>query len=42
MGTLEQILQEAGYSRTKQKFASPKVISVQRVSLPVPLTHAKA
>ena len=42
MGTLEQILDEAGYSRTRQKIASPKFISVQRVTLPLPLTHAKA
>ena len=42
MGTLEQILDEAGYSKAKQKLARPKVISVQRVTLPLPLTHAKA
>ena len=41
MGTLEQILEEAGYSKRKQKIASPKFISVQRVTLPLPLTHAK-
>ena len=41
LGTLEQILEEAGYSKTKQRFARPK-FSVQRVSLPLPLTHAKA
>ena len=42
MDTLEQILQEAGYSKTKQKIASPRFISVQRVTLPLPLTHVKA
>ncbi|MCC6365257.1 MAG: hypothetical protein IT165_17215 [Bryobacterales bacterium] len=42
MGTLEQILQEAGYTRRKAKIESPKYISVQRMSLPLPLTHAKA
>lgn len=42
MGTLEQILAEAGYSRTKQKIASPKFFGVQRVTLSLPLTHAKA
>jgi hypothetical protein len=42
MGTLDQILEEAGYSKTKQKLASPKFVSVQRVTLPLPLTHAKA
>jgi hypothetical protein len=41
MGTLVRILQEAGYSKTNQKFA-PKFISVQRTTLPLPaLTHAK-
>ena len=40
MGTLEQILEEAGYSRSKQKLA-PKFVSLQRMSLPLPMTHAK-
>ena len=40
MGTLEQILAEADYSRSKQKLAS-KFVSLQRMSLPLPLTHAK-
>ena len=40
MGTLHQILEEAGYSKTKQRIAPPKFISVQRMSLPLPLTHA--
>jgi len=39
-GTLDQILEEAGYSKDKQKLAPPKFISVQRMSLPLPLTHA--
>jgi predicted RNase H-like HicB family nuclease len=42
MGTLEQILAEAGYGRSKQKITSPRFISVQRVTVPLPLTHAKA
>ena len=42
MHTLEQILAEAGYSKSKQKISRPKFISVQRVTLPLPLTHAKA
>lgn len=42
MGTLEQILEEAGYGKRKQKMARPNFISVQRVTLPLPLTHAKA
>ncbi len=40
MGTLVQILEEAGYSKDKRKLAPPKFISVQRMSLPLPLTHA--
>jgi len=42
MGTLEQILQESGYTKNNNRIASPKFISVQRVTLPLPLTHAKA
>ncbi len=42
MGTLEQILDEAGY-RKGNKFAAPKFIGVQRITLPLPqLRHAKA
>ena len=41
MGTLETILEEAGYKKTKATLQVPKPISVQRVSLPVPLTHVK-
>ena len=42
MGTLERILEEAGYGKRKRKIARPQLISVQRVTLPPPLTHAKA
>lgn len=42
MGTLEQILEEAGYSKRNQRIASPNFISVQRVTLPLSLTHVKA
>ena len=42
LGTLEQILEEAGFTKHKQKIASPKFISVQRVTLPLPLAHVKA
>jgi len=41
MGTLETILEEAGYKKTKATLQVPEPISVQRVSLPVPLTHVK-
>jgi predicted RNase H-like HicB family nuclease len=40
MGTLDQILEEAGYSKDKEKLAPPKFISVQRMSLPLPLTNS--
>jgi predicted RNase H-like HicB family nuclease len=42
MGTLEQILEEAGYLKGKSKLEGPKFISIQRISLPLPLEHAKA
>jgi predicted RNase H-like HicB family nuclease len=42
MGTLEQILEEAGYFKRKSKLEGPKLISTQRVSVPLPLEHAKA
>ena len=41
MGTLEQILEEAGYTKRKARIDPPKFISVLRLSLPLPLTHAK-
>jgi len=41
MGTLDQILQEAGYFRRNRKLEGPRFISTQRVSLPLPLEHAK-
>src|SRR5438132_2493123 len=34
MGTLKTILAEAGYKQTRHKLEAPKVISVQRMSLP--------
>lgn len=40
MGSLKQILREAGYSKSGE--LGPKFISVQRVTLPLSLTHAKA
>jgi predicted RNase H-like HicB family nuclease len=42
MGTLDQILEEAGYRKTKQKITRPQFISVQRVTLALPPTHAEA
>src|SRR6266436_2462643 len=42
MGTLKQILEEAGYSKSNPKIASRSFISVQRVTLPLSLTRVKA
>jgi hypothetical protein len=42
MGTLEQVLEEAGYTKSGQTLRSPKLVSMQQISLPLPLTHAKA
>jgi predicted RNase H-like HicB family nuclease len=41
MGTLKQVLEEAGFSTSGPKI-SPKFISVQRVTLPLSLTRVKA
>ena len=41
MGTLDQILEESGYGKTKPKVPTPNFISVQRVKLPRLLTHIK-
>ena len=41
MGTLQQILKEAGYSVGKRKIASPSIVSVQRITLPLPPAHAQ-
>jgi predicted RNase H-like HicB family nuclease len=42
MGTLGQVLKEAGYTKTGRKLHGPKLVSMRQVSLPLPLTHAKA
>lgn len=41
-GSLEQILKEAGFVRRKEKLEGPKFITIQRVTLPLSPTHAKA
>jgi predicted RNase H-like HicB family nuclease len=41
MGTLDQILGEAGYLKRKSKLQGPKFITTQRLSMPLPLEHAK-
>jgi predicted RNase H-like HicB family nuclease len=42
MGTLQQILEEAGYLKRKSKLQGPRFITTQRVSLPLPPVHVKA
>jgi hypothetical protein len=42
MGTLERVLDEAGYTKSGQNFRSPKLVSMRQISLRLPLTHAKA
>lgn len=42
MGTLEQILEEAGYVRHKQKLLGPKFVTTQRVTMPLDHINAKA
>ena len=41
LGTLDQILEEAGFLKRNRKLEGPKLISTQRISLPLPLAHAK-
>ena len=42
MGSLKQILDEAGYLKRKSRLQCPKFITTQRLSLPLPLEHVKA
>src|ERR1022692_3073870 len=42
LGTLEQILEEAGYLKRRSRLEGPKFIGTRRVSLPLPMAHAKA
>jgi predicted RNase H-like HicB family nuclease len=42
LGTVQQILDEAGYLVRNQKAEGPKFVSTQRVSLSVPLADVKA
>ena len=42
MDTLDQILAEAGYTKRRAKIDSPKFNIVERISLALPLSHAKA
>jgi len=40
-GSLQQILKESGFSRLNQTLVGPKLVDTQRVSIPLPLTHAQ-
>src|ERR1700693_723161 len=44
MGTLEQILEEAGYLKRRGRLEGPKFVATRRISLPLPppLADAKA
>jgi len=39
MGTLRQILEEAGFVKRKSTLQSPRFITTQRASLPLPLAN---
>jgi predicted RNase H-like HicB family nuclease len=41
MGSLDQILEEAGYVKRRRSLQAPKLISVERATIPLPLAHAK-
>jgi hypothetical protein len=41
MGTLGQILEEAGYVVRKRKIEAPQFLGAQRVSVPLPVAQAK-
>jgi predicted RNase H-like HicB family nuclease len=41
MGTLEQILEEAGYLKRRGKLEGPRFVATRRVSIPLPLADAK-
>ena len=42
MGTLHQILEEAGFVERNKKLAGLKFITTERITLPLDLVHAKA
>ncbi|MCX6598403.1 MAG: type II toxin-antitoxin system HicB family antitoxin [Acidobacteria bacterium] len=42
MGTLGQILEEAGYLKRQSRMQGPRLIATGQVSLALPLEHAKA
>jgi predicted RNase H-like HicB family nuclease len=42
LGTLDQILEEAGFLKRRNRLEGPKFIGTQKVSLPLRPVHAKA
>ena len=42
MGTLDQILDDAGYLRTKTRIESPKLVGTRQLSIALPQEHAEA
>ena len=41
VGSLRQILKEAGFSKRNRTMVGPKLVDSKRVSLPLPLIHAQ-
>jgi predicted RNase H-like HicB family nuclease len=41
IGTLNQILEEAGFLKHNDRLEGPEFVSTQRVSLPLPLLHVR-
>ena len=41
IGTLNQILEETGFFKHDDKLEGPEFVSMQRVSLPLPLLHVR-
>lgn len=42
LGTLERILDEAGFARRRDRMEGPKLVSTEMVSLPLPAAHANS
>jgi hypothetical protein len=42
IGSLDQILEEAGYLKRNGTLAGPKLLATEHMSMPLPLEHAEA
>ena len=42
MGTLTQILEEAGFVKRNKTLEAPKIVTTERINMPLDLVHAKA